>query len=38
MIIPYVNLKSLDLKKISIELVQVRKVEEAFRILFGGKK
>lgn len=38
MIIPYVNLKGLDLKKISIELVQVRKVEEAFRILFGGKK
>lgn len=38
MIIPHVNLKSLDLKKISIELVQVRKVEEAFRILFGGKK
>lgn len=38
MIIPYVNLKSLDLKKISIELVQVRKVEEAFRMLFGGKK
>ena len=38
MIIPYVNLKSLDLNKISIELVQVRKVEEAFRILFGGKK
>ena len=38
MIIPYVNLKSLDLKKISIELVQVRKVEEAFRIVFGGTK
>ena len=38
MIIPHVNLKSLDLNKISIELVQVRKVEEAFRILFGGKK
>lgn len=34
MIIPQVNLKSLDLKKISIELVQVRKVEEAFRVLF----
>lgn len=35
MIIPKVNLKSLDLKKINIELVQVRKVEEAFRVLFG---
>lgn len=34
MIIPRVNLKSLDLKKINIELVQVRKVEEAFRVLF----
>ena len=34
MIIPHVNLKSLDLKKITIELVQVRKVEEAFRVLF----
>lgn len=38
MIIPQVNLKSLDLKKINIELIQVRKVEEAFRALFGGKK
>ena len=33
-IIPNVNLKSLDLKKINIELVQVKKVEEAFRMLF----
>ena len=33
-IIPNVNLKSLDLKKINIELVQVKKVEEAFRVLF----
>ena len=38
MIIPQINLKSLDLKKINIELVQVRKVEEAFRILFGGSQ
>ena len=35
MIIPHVNLKSLDLKKITIELVQVWKVEEAFRGLAG---
>ncbi|MHB9054705.1 MAG: DNA repair protein RadA [Paludibacteraceae bacterium] len=34
MIIPQVNLKSLNLKKINIELLQVRKVEEAFRSLF----
>ena len=34
MIIPNTNLKSLDLKKINIELIQVRKVEEAFRVLF----
>jgi DNA repair protein RadA/Sms len=34
MIIPRVNLKSLDLKKINIELIQVKKVEEAFRFLF----
>lgn len=38
MIIPQINLKSLDLKKINIELVQVRKVEEAFRVLFGGNR
>ena len=34
MIIPNTNLKSLDLKKINIELIQVRKVEEVFRVLF----
>ncbi len=34
MIIPKVNLQSLDLRKVSIELIQVRKVEEAFRVLF----
>lgn len=34
MIIPNINLKSLDLKKINIELIQVKKVEEAFRVLF----
>lgn len=33
-IIPNINLKSLDLRKINIELVQVRKVEEAFKSLF----
>ena len=38
MIIPQVNLKSLDLKKINIELMQVRKGEEAFRMLFGKNK
>lgn len=38
MIIPQINLKSLDLKKINIELVQVKKVEEAFRVLFGGNR
>lgn len=38
MIMPNINLKSLDLKKIKIELIQVRKVEEAFRVLFGGNK
>ncbi len=38
MLIPHVNLKSLDLKKITIELIQVRKVEEAFRELFGNGK
>lgn len=36
MIIPQVNLKSLNLKKISIELIQVRKVEDAFRVMFRG--
>lgn len=34
-IIPKYNLQGLDTKKIKIELVPVRKVEEAFRILFG---
>jgi len=33
-IIPTINLKSLDVKRINIELIQVRKVEEAFRTLF----
>lgn len=33
-VIPHTNLKSLDLKKIKIELIQVKKVEEAFRYLF----
>lgn len=35
MIIPRQNLQGLDLKKIKIELLPVRKVEEAFRGLFG---
>ncbi|MEG1546646.1 MAG: DNA repair protein RadA, partial [Bacteroides sp.] len=34
-IIPKYNLQGLDTKKIKIELVPGRKVEEAFRILFG---
>lgn len=34
-ILPKHNLQSLDSKKIKIELIPVRKVEEAFRILFG---
>jgi len=34
MIIPEYNLKSLNLSKLNIELVQVKKVEEAFRVLF----
>ncbi len=34
-IIPKYNLQGLDKKKINIELVPVRKVEEAFRCLFG---
>lgn len=34
MIIPKTNLSNLDLKKVKIELVQVRKVEEAFHVLF----
>jgi len=34
MIIPEYNLKSLNLTKLNIELIQVKKVEEAFRVLF----
>jgi DNA repair protein RadA/Sms len=34
-IIPHNNLKGFDTKKCDIEIVQVRKVEEAFRQLFG---
>ena len=33
-IIPDFNLQALNLKKTKIEIVQVKKVEEAFRILF----
>lgn len=35
MIVPYFNEKSVNLKKINMELVKVRKVEEAFRALFA---
>lgn len=35
-IIPTINLKSLNLNNLNIELIQVKKVEEAFRILFKG--
>ena len=35
MLVPKHNLQGLDCKKIKIELVPVRKVEEAFRQLFG---
>jgi len=35
MILPKHNLQGLDKKKINIELIPVRKVEEAFRCLFG---
>ena len=35
MIVPDFNTNSIDLKKIDIELVRVKKVEEAFRVLFG---
>ena len=35
MLIPKHNLQGLDRKKLKIELVPVRKVEEAFRELFG---
>jgi DNA repair protein RadA/Sms len=34
MIIPDFNLKSINLRKLNIQLVQVKKVEEAFRVLF----
>jgi len=34
MIMPEYNLKSLNLSKLNIELIQVKKVEEAFRMLF----
>ena len=34
MIIPDINLKSINLTKLNIELVRVKKVEEAFRVLF----
>lgn len=34
-VLPKYNLQGLDTKKIKIELVPVRKVEEAFRFLFG---
>ncbi|MDD3320051.1 MAG: DNA repair protein RadA [Paludibacter sp.] len=36
MIIPDINLKSINLTKLNIELVRVQKVEEAFRVLFKG--
>ena len=34
-IIPFLNVKGLDLKKLKIEVIPVRKVDEAFRTLFG---
>ncbi len=34
-LIPYNNLKGFDVSKSKIEIVQVKKVEEAFRQLFG---
>ena len=34
-IIPRYNLQGLDRKKYKIEITPVRKVEEAFRIIFG---
>jgi DNA repair protein RadA/Sms len=36
MIMPEYNLKSLNISKLNIELIQVKKVEEAFRVLFKG--
>ena len=35
MLIPQNNIKGFDTSKLSIELIPVRKVEEAFRQLFG---
>ena len=35
MFIPQNNLKGFDTSRLAIELVSVRKVEEAFRQLFG---
>ena len=34
MIIPYFDLKGINLGKSSIEIIRVKKVEEAFRVLF----
>lgn len=34
-LVPYNNLKGFDTSKLKIEIVQVRKVEDAFRQLFG---
>ena len=34
-IIPHNNIKGFDTSKLNIEILQVRKVEEAFRLLFG---
>jgi len=34
-ILPKYNMQGIDTKKLRIELVPVRKVEEAFRTLFG---
>jgi DNA repair protein RadA/Sms len=35
MIVPRNNMQGLDVSKMKIELVPVRKVEEALRVLFG---
>ena len=37
MIVPEFNIKSIDTKKLKLELIPVKKVEEAFRVLFNGK-
>jgi DNA repair protein RadA/Sms len=34
-IIPHNNINGFDTSKLKIEILQVRKVEEAFRLLFG---